>query len=71
MRIIKQGTPPAKEIIHRFECIRCNCMFDATDNDVIQTGVEESPYLACNCPCCREVVMIRGKKGYNHTRGIW
>ena len=56
-RIIKRGKlPKEKDLIKRFKCLHCGCIFDCTDEDWVY---EQDPYFPdtklapiSHCPEC-------------------
>lgn len=61
MRIIKHGKIYKKDV-YNFVCKKCECEFEAFDEECKYIDCYESSLMRCNCPCCGEPVYI--ENGY-------
>lgn len=55
MRIIKEGNLDKLKNPVEFECSRCGCVFEATDDEYTIDG----RYATYKCPCCEHWVTKR------------
>lgn len=62
MKIIKEGNLEQLHNPQTFECKRCWCIFEATDEEYIYgdcyAQMHDGLYASCVCPCCGETVYL-------------
>lgn len=59
MKIIKVGDMNRLNTMHRFECERCGCVWEADASEYrIESDYRNGRYYVCKCPTCmRETIM--------------
>lgn len=56
MKIIKEGNLDKLKKIKRFECITCDCIFEADETEYQwYSGQYNEDCYSCECPCCHEL----------------
>lgn len=60
MKIIEHGRKPG-QMVRRFVCIKCGCVFDANDTEYKYIDAQRDPYYICACPEC-------GKDAYSYVQ---
>lgn len=57
MRVLRNGDPAAGRPVVRFNCKKCDALFEAERHEyTIETDRKKGCYYRARCPCCGEFV---------------